>query len=129
MPGIGIRDRTFSVRNRRLRRKNAHLIPDPTPNSVRLVPMSFYFRKSVGTGPFRVNLSGGGVGYSVGAKGFRIWRSATGRIYTTFGVPGTGLRLSHSTGRRGCAGAFLLAASVAIGVGAIAAGVAMTAHA
>jgi len=34
--------------------------------------MPFYFRKSVQAGPFRFNFSKGGVGASVGVKGFRI---------------------------------------------------------
>jgi len=34
--------------------------------------MSFYYRKSVNLGPFRVNLSKSGVGYSVGGRGFRV---------------------------------------------------------
>ena len=34
--------------------------------------MPFYFRKSVSVGPFRFNLSSGGVGVSVGIKGLRI---------------------------------------------------------
>lgn len=34
--------------------------------------MPFYFRKSVSAGPFRFNLSSGGVGVSVGVKGLRI---------------------------------------------------------
>ncbi len=34
--------------------------------------MPFYFRKSVTAGPFRFNLSSGGVGVSIGVKGLRI---------------------------------------------------------
>jgi hypothetical protein len=34
--------------------------------------MSFYLRKSVSVGPFRFNLSGSGVGVSVGVKGLRV---------------------------------------------------------
>lgn len=33
--------------------------------------MGFYYRKSVRLGPFRVNLSSRGVGWSVGGGGFR----------------------------------------------------------
>jgi len=32
--------------------------------------MGFFYRKSLNFGPFRVNLSKSGVGYSVGGKGF-----------------------------------------------------------
>jgi hypothetical protein len=52
--------------------------------------MGFYYRRSINIGPFRVNLSNRGVGYSVGGRGFRVGRSASGRRYTSFGVPGTG---------------------------------------
>jgi hypothetical protein len=34
--------------------------------------MGFYIRKSVSVGPFRFNLSGSGLGLSVGVKGFRL---------------------------------------------------------
>jgi len=34
--------------------------------------MSFYLRKTVSVGPFRFNLSGSGVGMSVGVRGFRV---------------------------------------------------------
>lgn len=58
--------------------------------------MGFFFRKSVNVGPFRLNLSKSGVGYSVGTKGVRLGRSARGRNYTTFGLPGTGVGYSAS---------------------------------
>ena len=53
--------------------------------------MGFYYRKSVGVGPFRVNIGKSGVGYSVGGRGFRTGVSSTGRKYTTFSIPGTGV--------------------------------------
>ena len=49
--------------------------------------MGFFYRKSVNFGPFRVNLSKSGVGYSVGGKGFRVGTSARGRKYTAFSIP------------------------------------------
>jgi hypothetical protein len=61
--------------------------------------MGFYYRRSVNLGPFRVNVSKSGVGYSVGGKGFRTGVSARGRRYTTFNIPGTGMY--YRTGR-GC---------------------------
>lgn len=76
--------------------------------------MGFYYRKSIGAGPFRVNLSKSGVGYSVGGRGFRVGRSARGRSYTTFSVPGTGL--GYRSSRSGCA--VMLAAGLALGAGA-----------
>ena len=66
--------------------------------------MGFFYRKSVNFGPFRVNLSKSGVGYSVGGRGFRVGKSARGRSYTSFGVPGTGV------GYRGSGCLVLLAA-------------------
>jgi hypothetical protein len=53
--------------------------------------MGFYYRKSVNFGPFRINLSRSGGGYSVGGRGFRVGRSARGRRYTAASVPGTGV--------------------------------------
>ena len=53
--------------------------------------MGFYYRRSVNVGAFRVNLSSRGIGYSVGGRGFRVGRSASGRGYTTCSIPGTGI--------------------------------------
>ena len=63
--------------------------------------MGFYFRRSVNLGPFRVNLSRGGVGWSVGGRGFRTGRSGGGRKYTTISIPGTGVGYRASP-RNGC---------------------------
>lgn len=63
--------------------------------------MGFYYRKSISVGPFRVNVGKSGVGYSVGGKGFRTGVSGTGRRYTTFGIPGTGVGY-RSAGGKGC---------------------------
>ena len=68
--------------------------------------MGLRFRQSISTGPFRINLSKSGVGWSVGGKGVRYGRSASGRSYTTFGLPGTGISYttgsSRSRGKSGC---------------------------
>ena len=89
--------------------------------------MGFYFRKSIGAGPFRINLSKSGVGYSVGTRGLRTGVSAKGRRYTSFGIPGTGVGYRSSKGpegagpdlaraagsligKRGCAGAIMMVA-------------------
>ena len=64
--------------------------------------MGFYYRKSVGLGPFRINLSKTGVGYSVGTKGIRTGVSSKGRRYTTFSVPGTGVGYKTSGKGAGC---------------------------
>jgi hypothetical protein len=46
--------------------------------------MGFYFRKSFGNGPFRINLSKSGISYSFGRKGARINVSRRG-TYVNFG--------------------------------------------
>jgi len=82
--------------------------------------MGFYFRRSVNLGPFRVNLSKSGVGYSVGGAGFRTGRSAKGRRYTSFNVPGTGMGYRTSGSKAGCA--IVLAGGVLAVGGVLAAG-------
>ena len=54
--------------------------------------MGWTYRKSVSLGPFRVNLSKSGIGYSLGGMGFRTGVSSRGRGYKSFSVPGTGMR-------------------------------------
>lgn len=53
--------------------------------------MGFRFRKSTKIGPFRLNFSKSGVGWSVGGKGFRYTKKANGGTRTTLSVPGTGI--------------------------------------
>ena len=53
--------------------------------------MGMRFRKSIGSGPFRVNLSKSGIGYSIGTKGFRHTKTANGRTRNTYSIPGTGI--------------------------------------
>lgn len=53
--------------------------------------MGLRFRKSINMGPFRLNLSKSGVGYSVGGKGFRFTKKANGGYRTTLYLPGTGI--------------------------------------
>lgn len=53
--------------------------------------MGFRFRKSVNFGPFRLNFSKSGVGYSFGGKGFRVTKKAGGGTRTTASIPGTGI--------------------------------------
>lgn len=59
--------------------------------------MGFRFRKSINLGPARVNLSKSGVGYSVGGKGFRVTKKATGGTRTTASIPGTGFSYVKET--------------------------------
>lgn len=63
--------------------------------------MGFRFRKSYGKGPFRVNLSKSGLGYSFGGKGFRITKKAGGGTRTTASIPGTGISyVTDSSGKK-----------------------------
>lgn len=58
--------------------------------------MGFRYRKSIRLGGgFRINISGSGVGYSWGVPGYRITKTANGKIRQTTSIPGTGL--SYST--------------------------------
>jgi hypothetical protein len=59
--------------------------------------MGWSFRRSAKFGPFRLNLSKAGVGYSVGVPGARIAVSPKGRVTSTVGLPGSGLRFQSST--------------------------------
>lgn len=58
--------------------------------------MGLRFRKSKKIGPLRINLSGSGVGWSIGGKHFRYTQPAKGKAYTTATIPGTGFS-SRST--------------------------------
>ena len=60
--------------------------------------MPFYIRKSVSVGPFRLNFSKGGVGASVGVKGFRVGTGPRGH-YVHAGAGG--LYYRSSIGRAG----------------------------
>lgn len=53
--------------------------------------MGFRFRKSKKVGPFRINFSKKGVGWSVGSKWFRYTQKAGGGSRTTTSIPGTGI--------------------------------------
>jgi len=74
--------------------------------------MGWSYRKSVNLGPFRVNLSKSGVGYSVGGKDFRVGVNSKGRRYEALTVPGTGLHYRSEGKSRGqasgCMGVVLL---------------------
>lgn len=61
--------------------------------------MGFYFRKSISAGPFRFNLSGSGIGMSVGVKGFRIGSGPRGN-YIHMGRGGLYYRASLGGTRR-----------------------------
>lgn len=59
-----------------------------------------------------MNLSGSGIGYSVGGRGFRVGNSSRGRRYTAFSIPGTGVgyRRSIKGSGKGCGCLVLIAA-------------------
>lgn len=62
--------------------------------------MGLNFRKSINLGPFRINFSKSGIGYSVGGKGFRVTKTATGKTRTTASIPGTGISYTKETGKK-----------------------------
>lgn len=53
--------------------------------------MGLRFRKSVKLGPFRINFSKSGIGYSYGVKGYRVTHKADGGVRKTASIPGTGI--------------------------------------
>ncbi|MGO9840461.1 MAG: DUF4236 domain-containing protein [Candidatus Acidiferrales bacterium] len=53
--------------------------------------MGWNLRKPFNFGPFRVNVSKKGVGYSVGVRGLRVGQNARGQRYTQTSIPGTGI--------------------------------------
>lgn len=53
--------------------------------------MGLRYRKSMNLGPFRLNFSKSGVGYSYGVKGYRVTHTANGKVRTTTSIPGTGV--------------------------------------
>jgi len=57
-----------------------------------------YTSVSVPAGPFRLNVSRRGLGWSVGAKRLRTGTSAAGRSFTTFRVPGTSISVAKRGG-------------------------------
>lgn len=60
--------------------------------------MGLRFRKSINLGHgLRMNLSKSGVGFSAGTKGFRVTKTANGRIRTTASIPGSGISYVKET--------------------------------
>lgn len=53
--------------------------------------MGFRFRKSKKVGPFRINMSQKGIGWSVGVKGLRYTKKAGGGSRVTASIPGAGI--------------------------------------
>jgi hypothetical protein len=75
--------------------------------------MGFTYRKSLNFGPFRVNLSKSGLGYSVGGRGFRVGTTAREKKYTSFSIPRSGVGY-----RKSAAGCLVLLAAVPVGIAA-----------
>lgn len=60
--------------------------------------MGFRYRKSINLGGgFRITLSGSGVSYSWGVKGYRVTKTARGTTRRTVSIPGTGISYVHET--------------------------------
>jgi hypothetical protein len=76
--------------------------------------MGFQYRKSAIIGPFRLNVSKSGVGWSVGGKVFRTGVTSRGRRYSTLSIPGTGLSYRRAGGN-GCLVLVLAGLGVAAG--------------
>ena len=62
--------------------------------------MGLRFRKTKSFGPLRFSLGKRGVGTSVGVRGARVSRSATGRNSATVSLIGTGLSWVFGRSRR-----------------------------
>ncbi|GAA0063623.1 DUF4236 domain-containing protein [Clostridium sp. CTA-1] len=54
--------------------------------------MGFRYRKSINLGGgFPINLSKSGVGYSWGVPGYRVTKTANGKLRKTYSISGTGV--------------------------------------
>ena len=67
--------------------------------ATRIIVVGWRFRRSMGFGPFRLNMSKSGIGYSWGIPGIRVSTSPNGRRYLWLSLPGTGLAWSKEIGR------------------------------
>jgi hypothetical protein len=54
--------------------------------------MGLFVRKLISLGPLALNFSKSGIGISAGVRGLRAGVSSHRRVYTSAGLPGTGLR-------------------------------------
>lgn len=63
--------------------------------------MGLRYRKSYNHGPFRINMSKSGIGWSVGTKGARFTKKANGGYRTTSSIPGTGVSYVKEYGKDG----------------------------
>jgi hypothetical protein len=77
--------------------------------------MGWNLRKAFNFGPLRINLSRKGFGYSVGVRGFRVGRDATGQDYSQTSIPRTGVyKRSYSGQRHPAAKNWSIAALIAV---------------
>jgi hypothetical protein len=63
--------------------------------------MGFTYRKSINLGPFRVNLSMSGFGYSAGGRGFRVGTTPRGRKSAALCNPS--FKIHHHSPQGACA--------------------------
>jgi hypothetical protein len=75
--------------------------------------MGWHFRRGLNFGPFRLNLSRGGVGWSVGRRGARLGVNARGNRTVHTSIPGTGVGY-RKTLRRGAHGCLVVIAATAL---------------
>lgn len=62
--------------------------------------MGFRYRKSFHLGGgLRVNISSAGIGYSWGTKGYRVTKTAGGKVRQTLTIPGTGISYVEESGK------------------------------
>lgn len=63
--------------------------------------MGLRFRKSINVGKnAKINLSKSGIGFSVGVKGARVTKTATGGTRTTLSIPKTGISYVTEKGKK-----------------------------
>lgn len=60
-------------------------------NNERVISVGLRFRKSVNIGPFRLNFSKSGIGWSIGGKVYRFTKKVGGGYRQTYNIPGTGI--------------------------------------
>jgi isocitrate dehydrogenase len=80
--------------------------------------MGWTYRKSIGLGPFRINVSKSGIAYSVGGGGFRMGVNSRGRSYKSVSIPGTGMRY-YGSSKQGCLSALVLLVAMFSGIASL----------
>ena len=62
--------------------------------------MAMRFRKSVKIGPVRMTASKSGISTSFGVKGYRVTKTASGKVRKTTSIPGTGVSFVSESGSK-----------------------------